>query len=214
MLEFIKENWDKILSVIGAAAWLPIIISPLINHFRKIHATILDIRLLTNGYGVSVDRKQKKKGTILLFASNIFVRKIPFFAKNIKVKVKLKNGAELNCELLDFSTITENNDDGTKNGFNVPSDKEFNISRTIQPDIDNIKYLAVLVESANFTDVADIEKIEIILSNCSVLQQFFSKKVTMHSKDFPVFNSTNLLKEVEFPNIRKQFFCEINTKLE
>lgn len=204
MMDFIKNYWTEILSVIGAAAWLPIVFGPIIrfivNRCRKVQATILDSRILTNGKGVSVDRKQIKNGTILMIVVNLFITKVPFFAKNISVKVKLKNGAELNSEILDFSTLTSNNDDGSKSGFSVPDDKEFNISRTIQPDTDNVKYIAILVESANFSKIDEIENIEIRLFCLKNRWRLFSKKIILNSNDFPTFNSANLISVVEHFN--------------
>ena len=200
MMEFIKNNWTEILSVIGAAAWLPIVFGPIIrfivNRCRKVQATALDARILTNGTGVSVDRTQKN-GTILMIVVNLFITKVSFFARNISVKVKLKNGAELNSEILDFSTITSNNDDGTNSGFSVPDEKEFNISRTLKPDTDNIKYIAVLVESANFSRIDEIENIEIRLFCLRNRWRLFSKKIILNSNDFPTFNSANLISVVE-----------------
>ncbi len=201
MLEYIKENCMEILSIIGAAAWLPIVFGPIIrgiiNYFRKIQATILDSRILTDGQGVSVGKRQIKKGTILMFATNLFIEKTTVFARKISVKVELKNGAKLNTELLDFSTITSNNDDKTKSIFNVPIDKEFNISRTIHPNIDNIKYIAVLVESADFARIDEISEIHIRLFYHSLKCKLFSKKIVIRSSDFPTFNSSHLIDMVE-----------------
>lgn len=197
MKEFIAQNWAEILSVVGAAAWLPIIISPLMNCFRRVKATVLDSRILTNGHGVSVRKKQRKNGTILMIVANMFIKKVSFFARDISVKVKLKNGAKLNCEILDFSTLTSNNDDGSTSGFAVPDEKEFNISRTIHPDTDNIKYIAVLVESANFSKIDEIEEVEINLYYFSKKLSALSKKVLLKNEDFPTFNSANLISVVE-----------------
>ena len=98
MENFIKDNWPEILSIIGAAAWLPIVFVPLINaiinHFRKLQATVLDARVLSDGKGISVGKKSIKTGTILLFVSNLFIKKTTIFAKNISIKVKLNNGAQ------------------------------------------------------------------------------------------------------------------------
>ena len=201
MENFLKDNWPEILSIIGAAAWLPIVFVPLINaiinHFRKLQATVLDARVLTDGKGISVGKKSIKTGTILLFVSNLFIKKTTIFAKNISIKVKLNNGAQLTTEMLDFSTITSNNDDNTRTVFHVPVDREFNISRTIHPNVDNIKYLAVLVENADFSNVDDISEIEITLYYSGIKCDLFSKKVLINKSDFPMFNSSHLIDMVE-----------------
>lgn len=200
MKEFIINNWAEILSVVGASAWLPIIFSTIFNCLRRISATVLDFRILTNGKGVSVGKREKKNGTILIFVANFFIRKVPFFARKLSVKVRLKNGGKLNSEILDLSTITSNNDDGSVSGFSVPDEKEFNISRTIHADTDNIKYVAVLVESANFSKIHEIEEIEIRMYYYNKKIKLLSKKVLLKIDDFPTFNSANLISVVEHFN--------------
>ena len=59
MIEFIKEYWSEILSVIGAAAWMPFIFSPIINFFRKVQVTVLDSRILSYGYLTSAIDREK-----------------------------------------------------------------------------------------------------------------------------------------------------------
>ena len=146
MIDFISNNWSEILSVIGAAAWLPIVLKVLIDYFRKIHMTVLDSRILTDAFGVSAGKRQRKDGTILMFVANMFIKNTTFFARNIEIVVELKNGTKLKTEILDFSGIESNNSDGTRSVFNVSIDKEFNISRTLYADQDNIKYVASMKE--------------------------------------------------------------------
>ena len=197
MLDFIKENWSEILSVVGAAAWLPVIFSTVINKFRKVHITVLDSRVLTNASGVSVERKQKKQGTILLLATNMFIKKTTFFARSILVEVKLKNGASLKTELLDFSGITSNNSDDIESTYNVSIKNEFNISRTLYSDQDNVKFIAILVESATFSKTDEIDKICIYLSTNRFFKKFLAKRIIINSQDFPTFNSSHLIDNVE-----------------
>ncbi len=198
MIGFIKEYWSEILSVIGAAAWMPIIFSPIINFFRKVQVTVLDSRILSNGYMTSAIDREKKTGTIILMTLNFFIKKITLFAKKIDVSVKLNNGASLKTEILDFSNITsENTDRGTYSDFFVPINQEFNISRTIKPNVDNIKYLAILVESASFLKIDEVSEIEIRLFYSEKKCKFFSKKVVLKFEDFPRFNASRLIDEVE-----------------
>lgn len=197
MLDFIKENWTEILSVVGAAAWLPIIFSSILNYFRRIHITVLDSRVLTNAFCMATERKQKKEGTILLLATNMFIKNATFFARKIIVDVKLKNGACLKTEILDFSGITSNNSDGTESTFDVSVKNEFNISRTLFPNEDNIKYIAVLVESANLSKADEIDEITIRLCPSRIFNNVFVKKITIKFEDFPTFNSSHLIDDVE-----------------
>ncbi len=182
-------NFTTVASIVGAAAWIPIIIKPIYNYFRKIHIAPLDIRILTDAFGVSADRREKKHGTIMMLALNIYIRELPLFAQNISATVILKNGTKLKTELLDFSTLTSNNDDETKSVFNIHITQELNIARTIHPNIDNIKYVSFLVENANFRKPEDIEEIILSLGG----NKFWNKKIVSISYDeFPTFNSTHM----------------------
>ena len=42
-------NFELILSIVGAAAWIPIITMPIINSLRKIKVNLLEFRTLTDG---------------------------------------------------------------------------------------------------------------------------------------------------------------------
>ena len=197
MLEFISNHWTEILSVIGAAAWLPIIINPIINHFCKIQATVLDFKILTDGKSSCTLAQGEKKGTILLLVLNLFTEKMTIFARNISVKVKLNSGAILNTELLDYSAITSNNDNGTESMFIVPAEQEFNVSRTIHKGIDNIKYISMLVENASFSSAKEIDEIEINLYYSKKKKKIFSKKIVLSISDFPTYNTSHLIRKVE-----------------
>ena len=70
-------------SFIGAAAWIPIIIKPIYNYFRKIHIAPLDIRVLTDAFGISANRREKKHGTIIMLALNIYIKEFSNFFKSI-----------------------------------------------------------------------------------------------------------------------------------
>lgn len=196
MMEFIKNYWSEILSILGASAWLPVVIIPLINHFSKIQATILDAHILVDGHSRAAYKDEEKIGTYLLLALNLFSSKLTLFARKIVVKVRLKNGAYLNAELSDFSSITSYNKDGSKNTFEVPIGQEFNVSRTIHQGVDNIKYIALLVENANFQYVQDISEIEIKIYFTSKCRELFSKKITLYLSDFPTHNPSHMIRRV------------------
>ncbi len=182
-----------ILSIIGATAWLPVIFSPIINFFRKIQITLLDSITLINAVGVSKGNKEKKNGTVLMLVLNIYINKLTIFAKNISASITLKNGTKLKTELLDFSTLTSHNVNNTDSIFNIDKEMEFNISRTIYANVDNIKYVAFLVENGNFSSIDDIKEIKLYLKT----GKYFSKKSTITNAEFPKFNSTHLIKKSE-----------------
>lgn len=188
-----QETITLILSVLGALAWFPIIGSAVIDHFRKLRVVPLDSRVLTNAEGISAGKKSKKTGTILMLALNIFIKKTTIFAKSISLTVILKNKTKLQAELLDFATLSSNNNDGTTSVFVIPEGLELNSYRTIRADEDNLKFVAFLVESGTFQSIDDVEKLKI----CVQYGVWFKKKVTITNEDFPRFNSTRLLEKYE-----------------
>lgn len=192
------------LSVIGAAAWLPIIISPIINCFRKVQATVLDLRLLSNGESFSALRGERKSGAILLLALNFYINKVTLYARNISVSVFLTNGAQLTTVLLDYSIITSNSGNGVSTTYTVPIEQEMNISRTIHPSVDNIKYIALLVENAPTLTVEEIQRIEIRLYTNGTRWNVFSKKIVIFAEDFPVYNATQLIQKTESKSAAKE----------
>ena len=101
-----QETITLILGILGALAWLPIIGSSVIDHFRKLRIVSLDSYVLTNAEGISAGKKSKKTGTILMLALNLFIRKTTIFAKSILLTVELKNKTKLQAELLDFATLS------------------------------------------------------------------------------------------------------------
>lgn len=187
------EIWSLVLSIIGALAWIPIIIIPFINSNRKINVSFLEYRILTNGFGVSAVTKKRKNGVLFLMVVNFFTKNHNYYPTRIDGEFKTKNGQKYYAELLDFSTITSNNDDGTKTTFCVPVEMEFNISRTVKSNTDNIKLVSFLVEKATFSQLTDIEEIRIILRS----GKFQKKSIKITKKDFPRYNSTNILDKFE-----------------
>ena len=121
------------------------------------------------------------------------------FQNKIKISPSILSAdyASLKTEILDFSGITSNNSDGTESTFDVSVKHEFNISRTLCPNEDNIKYIAVLVESANFSKTDEIDQINIRLCSGRIFNKLFAKRITIKSEDFPTFNSSHLIDNVE-----------------
>lgn len=189
-----QELITLILSILGALAWIPIIGSAIIDHFRKLNIVPLDARVLTNAQGVSAGQKCKKNGTVLMLAINLFIRKTTLFAKTISLTVTLKNKTKLHTELLDFATLASNNDDGSTSVFDLPDGSGLNSYRTIKADEDNLKFVAFLVESGHFESINDIETMKITIQ----YSRWFKKTVTLSSDEFPRFNSTRLLEKYQY----------------
>ena len=188
-----QEMITLILSILGALAWIPIVGTAVVDHFRCLKIVPLDSRILTNAEGISAGRKSKKNGTILMLALNVFIKKTTIFAKGIYLTVILKNKTKLQAELLDFATLSSKNNNGTTSFFVIPEGLELNSYRTIKADEDNLKFVAFLVESEAFQSIDDIEKLEFTVQYGILLK----KKVTVTNGEFPKFNSTRLLEKYE-----------------
>ena len=174
-------DWALVLSIIGAAAWVPIIATPVINLFRNVSAILIDSRILTNGTGVSAEKKEKKNGTILILFINVHIKNVDFFPTDISAKIKLMSGAISNAVLLDCSTVVSNNEKGRRIIFTFPHDMEWNVYRTIHGNADNIKAVAFLAENAAFQQLQDIDEIEIILHKDKLLR----KTIKIRHSQFP-----------------------------
>lgn len=185
--------WAFVLSVIGALAWVPIIITPIVNTFRKVHATLFEGRVLSNGKAIPAGKKEAKGGTILLLCLDVFSKGVDFFPTEISAQIVLKGKTVSNATLLDCSTVIANNDDGTKSRFKIPLDMEWNVSRSIHKNSDNIKIVAFLVENVAFNQLYDIDEIEIVL--CS--SKLFKKKIKIQNDQFPFFNAPIVLSQYE-----------------
>lgn len=187
------QTWSLVLSVIGALAWLPIVLTPIINSNRGISASFLEFRILTNGVGVSAVTNERKSGVLFLMVVNLFTRNYDFYPTSISGEFKTKDNHSYLAELLDFSTITSNSEGGTKTTFDVPMEMEFNISRTIKNNTDNVKLISFIVEGAQFSTLSEID--EIVLTLCSERNR--KKKLRFYAKDFPRFNSTRIIDKYE-----------------
>ena len=184
-----------ILGIIGAMAWLPIIIAPLVNAHRKIRASLLECRIQTNGISISAITEEKKAGILALLVVNIFRKNTDYYPTSIRAVFQLKDGRKYNAEILDFSTITLNNKDGEScfSIFSIPVDMEFNVSRTIKGNADNIKAIAFLVEGATFESLSQVQEIRINLRSGRLNR----RTIKIVAPDFPRFNSTRILGRFE-----------------
>lgn len=187
------DKWTFILSIIGAAAWIPIVIIPIINRFRKIHINLFEYRALTNGICRPVAESKYRSGVIILLVINMFIKNVDYYPVKVKAKIKLKDKREYNAELLDIYNVTSNNDNGTISHFLPPHELVFNLSRTISKNVDNVKIISFFVEDVNELNLIDIDTIAIEFYSGS----FNKKMVVIDSSLFPLFNSTQFIGQYE-----------------
>lgn len=178
MKEFLAANW---LALIGALAWLPILIEIILNLFRKCHFVYLDKRFI---YNVSVTFKNNgfsktEDGMVFIMALNLFVYKYPFFPKKIECLLKLQNGAEHRAKLYEGKLGYSDSEQQSGNHiFNFPDVFNMNTSRAIFADKDNIRILPFFFENLNMKNDDSIKQITITFYG-----RFFKKKITMKNAD-------------------------------
>lgn len=85
----------------------------------------------------------------------------------------------------------------TESSFDAPVKQEFNISRTIHPNVDNVKYVSFLVESNPNIRINEISNIEIRLYYSNIHCKFLSKKIKITQNDFPSYNLSKMIDRVE-----------------
>lgn len=169
-----------ILSIVGAAAWIPIIVNYLIETLRKVHFVYLDRRIIFNATDYSnINGKQvKRTGMDIILGLNLFVYGKPFFPKNISCEIKLKDGPVHKASI--YNGTIGYNDLATQQHHTINVSPNFNMSinRSIQSNIDNIRILAFFIENLNLQTDENIEFIKIYFKG-----RFFKKKIILNSND-------------------------------
>ena len=185
-----------VLSIIGAAAWVPIIINSIIEVFRKIHYVYLDRKIISD----VVETKNvngtviQKKGMNIILGLNLFVYGKPYFPHQISCEIVLKDGP----------VHTANNYEGTirytdtiKQPNNIsmpiryvlffPFNVNANVNRAVHSNIDNVRILPFFIENLNLQSDDNIKYIKIKFKG-----RFFTKSIILNSDDcvnIPIIDS-------------------------
>lgn len=178
MKEFLSENW---LALIGALAWLPVLIEVILNLFRKLHFVYLDKHFVYNATATFKNNgiSTVKKGMVFIMALNLFVYKHPFFPKKITCSIKLKNGAKHKTTLYEGGLGYSDDQKPQRNHiFSFPDSFNMNTNRAIFSDQDNIRVLPFFFENLNMENDENIEVITLICYG-----RFFKKKIQMQNTD-------------------------------
>lgn len=170
------------LSIVGAAAWLPIVGKFIIDIFRKIHVVYLDSHIIyniENAFIHNFGKAERQTGMVLILAMNFFVYGKPFFAKDILCELELKNASKYKSILFEGKLGYYDNNDASKyHLFQFPINTNINSNRSIVPDIDNIRIIPFWFEGLNLHDEKTIKKIKITFKG-----RFFSKKIILTNND-------------------------------
>lgn len=162
MEQFIVENW---LALIGALAWLPVLIELIANSFRKVRYVYLDKTFVYNLIATFINNgvSRSQKGMMFIIALNLFVYKRPFFPKKVVCTLKLKDGAKHTAELYEGEIGYSDTQDPPKIHKYAFDDKlNMNMNRSIFADQDNIRVLPFFFENLNMENDENIEEIEIV----------------------------------------------------
>lgn len=178
MKEFLSANW---LALIGALAWLPVLIELTLNLFRKLHFVYLDKHFVYNASATFKNNgvSTTKGGMVFIMALNLFVYKYPFFPKKINCLLKLKNGAKHKAKLYEGGLGYSDTEQPPNNHiFCFPDGFNMNTNRAIFADQDNIRILPFFFENLNMKNDENIKQITLTFYG-----RFFKKKIIMKNAD-------------------------------
>ncbi len=178
MKEFLSENW---LALIGALAWLPILIEIILNFLRKIRYVYLDKHFIYNASAVFKNNgnTSTKTGMVFMLALNLFVYKQAYFPKNITCNITLNDGTKHSSSLYEGGLGYSDTQTPPQNHvFNFPSSFNINLNRALFSDTNNIRILPFFFENLNLQNDTNIKKIEIIFSG-----KLFKKKMKITNDD-------------------------------
>ena len=193
---FLKVHWFDVLSfivgLIGAAAWIPTVVSYYKIKKRKIVGNIVDYRVIADAEVENAEKTEKANGTILMLGLNLFIAHESFFAHNCKIEVKLKDDKKYTGKIIDGTLIEKSN--GTRSTFSCPKEYNFNLHREIIAEQDNVRIIPFIVEDATFKSINEVQQISITLKNDSDGSKY-SKTIVFSSENFPGFNHMKFISE-------------------
>lgn len=181
------EKLNFILALIGALAWIPTIIVPLIKNTRKIKCKVLDAKILTGAVNRKSFSTEIYKGTILLLCVNFYTSGIDYFANKTKVTIYTQNN-KFSARLLQYSETQCKEDDGTIVNYIVDESVDYSKDMLIKSNCRNIKYISIFIDDSNIQSVDEIIKIELKLSNGTI----FTRMISLYRNDY-IHNIINMI---------------------
>lgn len=180
---------SMILGIIGAAAWLPIIITPILKFFAHIDGKLIDAKFLINAIHAKNSADMQLNGTIVLMAINFYVPGYDFFALNTKISIKTNFG-KINAILLDYSNTQCKNSDGTLTNYKVENKYDLNKDMLIFSHKSNIKFISIFLPNTDLKCLNDIKEIMITFK-----RKICCKSVKIKSKSFPNLGIKSIIEE-------------------
>lgn len=184
-------NWTIFLSVLGACAWIPIIVIPFYKYSKKIRFKLLDYQILTDAKSKRSFCDEVYEGTILLLCLNLYNPGYDFFAAKTLVKVYTDNNT-FNALPLEYSNTIckENNNEYC---FEIKEEQDFGKDMLIINNCKNIKFIAVFIPDSNISSEVFIKRIDIKFE-----ENFFRKKhIKINKDDFPEIFSEGMINKTK-----------------
>lgn len=164
-------NGSDIISIIGAAAWIPAIVQIIysLREKKEIKNRIISMQLIDtevfNGVSIYECRKainSSKSGSVVLLATNMFIPEKSFFVNSFSVKLKLCNiDEEINAKILGNVDLAK--DEFKINSITIPNEYNFNLHREVICEKDNIRVFALFIENYKISSIRNIEEISFLL---------------------------------------------------
>ncbi len=188
--------WTLILSIIGALAWVPIVIEYIKIKNRKIQGSIVDFFCIYDTKLTSYDGKESKSGTLVLLLMNFFVAKESVYVNSIDATVTLTSGTTASVELIDGRITVDDDSNNPIEEVCIPDDMNLNLHREIIAEKDNIRIVPLLLIN---TTISNFDEIDCFSLKFNKSKQ--SKNVIIKREQFPKFNKNSILRKY-FENIR------------
>ena len=185
-------DFETLLALIGAAAWIPTIYKNKEEKEEKERIENRKIEMNIFDY-VLIDKVSKEtcndihvNGSLLMLAVNLYIPDKSFFAKSCTIKLDLVNGFSGYGYIVDGSFKILNRK-GTKK-LNIPHEYNFNLHREIIHDKDNIRIIAIEIPNKSIQDIANINGIKFTLTD-----RKNQKDIVITTQDFPCINTSDFL---------------------
>lgn len=185
-----------VLSIIGAAAWIPIIVNSLIEAFRKIHFVYLDRKIISDVIETKTVNGEiiQKKGMNIILGLNLFIYGKSYFPHKVSCEIVLKDGPVHKANNYEGAiryndTIKQPNNTITtiRYVFVFPLNVNVNINRSVHSNMDNIRILPFFIENLNLQSDENIKYIKIKFKG-----RFLTKSIILNSNDcvnIPIIDS-------------------------
>ncbi|MDD5018530.1 MAG: hypothetical protein PHO15_10585 [Eubacteriales bacterium] len=170
-----------IVSIIGACAWIPILITLLRKN--RILGSIIDydlVNMVDTSYRDKDGTTRTISGGYLVLGLSIFVTKNVFIFNDMEVKIVLSNGSMIEGKLVS-TVLNLNEPDGSHSTFDIPIEYDLLCNKIFKSNAVNNFCLRILLEGHKISTPNEIEKIVLYF----IKTKRNRKRLTFTKKDIP-----------------------------